>query len=124
LQFAFQSYSVDDDDYEGYNYSLIGQLSAVRIVFLYRFVQEFTSYFMELATPHTEEAIKFIDKVGGFEWLIQKYEIDGASAIKLDLSLDTPIIIVPKNSQSKEYALISIFQYMCLVLVLLVDLVL
>lgn len=151
MQFAFQSYSVDDDDYEGYNYSLIGQLSAVRIVFLYRFVQEvcvtlasclfllsmtmyifmkvpsilqFTSYFMELATPHTEEAIKFIDKVGGFEWLIQKYEIDGASAIKLDLSLDTPIIIVPKNSQSKEYALISIFQYMCLVLVLLVDLVL
>ena len=70
-------------------------------------IVQFTSYFMELATPHTEEAIKFIDKVGGFEWLIQKYEIDGASAIKLDLSLDTPIIIVPKNSQSKEYVYIS-----------------
>ena len=132
LQFTFQSYSVDDEDFEGHNYSLTGQLSAVRIVFLYRFVQEvcidianyfirfppclyfnvpfivqFTSYFMELATPHTEEAIKFIDKVGGFEWLIQKYEIDGASAIKLDLSLDTPIIIVPKNSQSKEYVYTS-----------------
>uniref|UniRef100_A0A0E0NER2 C2 domain-containing protein n=1 Tax=Oryza rufipogon TaxID=4529 RepID=A0A0E0NER2_ORYRU len=110
IKFAFQSYSVDDDDYEGYNYSLIGQLSAVRIVFLYRFVQEFTSYFMELATPHTEEAIKFIDKVGGFEWLIQKYEIDGASAIKLDLSLDTPIIIVPKNSQSKDYIQLDLGQ--------------
>jgi len=70
-------------------------------------IVQFTSYFMELATPHTEEAIKFIDKVGGLEWLIQKYEIDGASAIKLDLSLDTPIIIVPKNSQSKEYVYIS-----------------
>uniref|UniRef100_A0ACD5YZI2 Uncharacterized protein n=1 Tax=Avena sativa TaxID=4498 RepID=A0ACD5YZI2_AVESA len=103
IKFSFQSYSVDDDDYEGHNYSLTGQLSAVRIVFLYRFVQEFTSYFMELATPHTEEAIKFMDKVGGFEWLIQKYEMDGSSAIKLDLSLDTPIIIVPKNSQSEDY---------------------
>ncbi|KAL6841988.1 hypothetical protein ACP4OV_028188 [Aristida adscensionis] len=93
IKFTFKSYSVEDEDFEGHNYSLTGQLSAVRI---------FSSYFMELATPHTEEAIQFIDKVGGFEWLIQKYEIDGASAIKLDLSLDTPIIIVPKNSQSED----------------------
>lgn len=39
-QFTFQSYSVEDDDYQGYDYSLTGRLSAVRIVFLYRFVQE------------------------------------------------------------------------------------
>lgn len=58
---------------------------------------------MELASPHTEEAIKLVDKVGGFEWLIQKYEIDGATAVKLDLSLDTPIIIVPMNSMSNEF---------------------
>ncbi|KAJ1696999.1 hypothetical protein LUZ63_005511 [Rhynchospora breviuscula] len=103
IEYTFQSYSADDDDYDGYDYSLTGQLSAVRIVFLYRFVQEFMSYFMELASPHTEEAIKLIDKVGGFEWLIQKYEIDGSTAVKLDLSLDTPIIIVPKNSNSKDY---------------------
>lgn len=57
---------------------------------------------MELATPHTEDAIKLVDKVGGIEWLIQKYEVDGASAIKLDLSLDTPLIIVPRNSRSEE----------------------
>jgi hypothetical protein len=25
------------------------------------------AYFMELATPHTEEAIKLVDKVGDFE---------------------------------------------------------
>lgn len=62
-----------------------------------------TAYFMGLATPHTEEVIKLVDKVGDLEWLIQKYEIDGASAIKLDLSLDTPIIIVPRNSMSKEF---------------------
>lgn len=63
---------------------------------------QITAYFMELATPHTEEAIKLVDKVGGIEWLIQKYEVDGASAIKLDLSLDTPLIIVPRNSRSEE----------------------
>lgn len=68
---------------------------------------QMTAYFMELATPHTatlhtEEAIKLVDKVGGIEWLIQKYEIDGATAIKLDLSLDTPIIVIPRNSLSKE----------------------
>lgn len=40
LQFTFNSYSTEDDDYEGYDYSLRGKLSAVRIVFLYRFVQE------------------------------------------------------------------------------------
>lgn len=40
FQFNFTSYSVGDDDYEGYEFSLSGRLSAVRIVFLYRFVQE------------------------------------------------------------------------------------
>ncbi|KAM2018735.1 hypothetical protein ACFX1T_021631 [Malus domestica] len=103
IKFKFNSYSAEDDDYKGYEYSLCGRLSAVRIIFLYRFVQEITVYFMELATPLTEEAIKLVDKVGGFEWLIQKYEIDGATALKLDLSLDTPIIIVPRNSTSKDF---------------------
>ncbi|TYH52595.1 hypothetical protein E1A91_D09G038200v1 [Gossypium mustelinum] len=36
------------------------------------FVWQITIYFMELATPHTEEVIKLVDKVGDFEWLIQK----------------------------------------------------
>lgn len=66
-------------------------------------VLQVTAYFMGLATPHTEEVIKLVDKVGDLEWLIKKDEIDGASAIKLDLSLDTPIIIVPRNSTSKEF---------------------
>lgn len=57
---------------------------------------------MGLATPHSEEVIKLVDKVGGFEWLIQKDEMDGATALKLDLSLDTPIIVVPRDSLSKE----------------------
>ncbi|KAI7993232.1 putative vacuolar protein sorting-associated protein 13A [Camellia lanceoleosa] len=110
IKFSFNSYSAEDDDYEGYDYSLQGRVSAVRIVFLYRFVQEITAYFMELATPHTEEAIKLVDKVGGFEWLINKYEIDGSSALKLDLSLDTPIIIVPRNSMSKDFMQLDLGQ--------------
>ncbi|XP_057809782.1 uncharacterized protein LOC131024279 [Salvia miltiorrhiza] len=103
VQFNFTSYSVGDDDYEGYDFSLSGRLSAVRIVFLYRFVQEITAYLMELAPPRPEEAIKLVDKVAGIEWLIQKYEVDGASAIKLDLMLDNPIIVVPRNSLTKDF---------------------
>ncbi|KAI6692875.1 hypothetical protein NL676_020585, partial [Syzygium grande] len=110
IKLRFNSYSAEDDDFEGYDYSLRGRLSAVRIVFLYRFVQEVTAYFMELANPHTEEAIKLVDKVGGFEWLIQKYEIDGSSSLKLDLSLDTPIIVVPKNSLSKDFIQLDLGQ--------------
>ena len=40
VQLEFQSYNKDEDDYQGYDYSLSGKLSAVRIVFLYRFIQE------------------------------------------------------------------------------------
>lgn len=40
LQIDFSSFSVDDDDYCGYDYGLIGQLSEVRIVYLNRFVEE------------------------------------------------------------------------------------
>lgn len=39
-QFKFNSYSAGDVDYEGHDYSLSGRLSAVRIIFLYRFIQE------------------------------------------------------------------------------------
>lgn len=42
VQLAFSSFSADDEDYEGYDYSLIGQLSEVRIVYLNRFIQEVT----------------------------------------------------------------------------------
>lgn len=66
---------------------------------------------MELASPRTEEAIKLVDKVGGFERLIQKYEIDGSAALKLDLALDTPVIVVPRNSRSKELVYLIICSF-------------
>jgi hypothetical protein len=40
MQLVFTSYTVDDEDYEGYEYSLFGQFSEVRVVYLNRFVQE------------------------------------------------------------------------------------
>lgn len=40
LQLEFCSFNVDDEDYMGHDYSLIGQLSEVRIVYLNRFIQE------------------------------------------------------------------------------------
>ncbi|RRT66838.1 hypothetical protein B296_00039801 [Ensete ventricosum] len=40
LRLNFISFSTDDDDYMGYDYSLTGQFSEVRIVYLNRFVQE------------------------------------------------------------------------------------
>lgn len=39
-QIEFHSFNKEDDDFQGVDYSLRGKLSAVRIVFLYRFIQE------------------------------------------------------------------------------------
>lgn len=103
VKWKFQSFSVDDDDFEGHDYSLIARLSAVRIVFLYRFIQEVTAYFTGLAIPEAQHAIQVVDKVRGMEWLISQSEIDGSPSLKLDVSLDTPIIIVPQNSTSKNF---------------------
>lgn len=40
VQLEFCSFSADDEDYEGYEYGLLGQLSEVRVVYLNRFIQE------------------------------------------------------------------------------------
>ncbi|KAJ7520826.1 hypothetical protein O6H91_19G024000 [Diphasiastrum complanatum] len=103
VKLDFHSYNKEDDDYQGYDYSLFGKLSAVRIVFLYRFIQEVIAYFGALATPQVQEVITVVDNVGGIERMIPQADMDGAPAIKLNVSLDTPIIIVPRKSSSKEF---------------------
>lgn len=45
MQLLFSSFSSDDEDYEGYEFSLSGQLSEVRIVYLNRFIQEVSQNF-------------------------------------------------------------------------------
>ncbi|PTQ34792.1 hypothetical protein MARPO_0076s0036 [Marchantia polymorpha] len=103
VELEFQSFNKDDDDFQGHDYSLTGKLSAVRIVFLYRFIQEITAYFYALATPQVQQVITVVDKVGGIEKLIQQSDIEGGPALKLNVSLDTPIIIMPRNSESREF---------------------
>jgi hypothetical protein len=55
-----------------------------------------------LATPEAPHVVTVVDRVGGIEKLIQQADIRGASPVKLDFSLDTPIIIVPRCSNSRE----------------------
>lgn len=40
MQLEFVSFNEDDLDYEGYEFSVTGKLSEVRLVFLNRFIQE------------------------------------------------------------------------------------
>jgi hypothetical protein len=61
-----------------------------------------TAYFVALATPQTTQVVSVVDKVGGIEKLIQQSDIGGSTAVKLDFSLDTPIIIMPRCSDSQE----------------------
>lgn len=48
MQLNFSSFSTDDDDYMGYDYSLTGQFSEVRIVYLNRFVQEVSCWWIHI----------------------------------------------------------------------------
>lgn len=43
MQLEFVSFNEDDLDYEGYDFSVTGKLSEVRLVFLNRFIQEVCS---------------------------------------------------------------------------------
>ncbi len=40
LQLEIVSFNADDEDYEGYEFSITGKMSELRIVFLNRFIQE------------------------------------------------------------------------------------
>jgi hypothetical protein len=63
---------------------------------------QITAYFVALATPQTTQVVSVVDKVGGTEKLMQQSDIGGSTAVKLDFSLDTPIIIMPRCSDSQE----------------------
>ena len=60
FQLEFCSYNPEDDDYEGYEYSLTGQLSAVRIVFLYRFISEVLFLRILSPTPSPNPESKYL----------------------------------------------------------------
>lgn len=123
----FTSFSNDDEDYEGYDFSLFGELSEVRIVYLNRFVQEVFSqlvqavyfvhkmiifnvlkcvqivgYFMGLVPNSPVSVIKVTDQVTNSEKWFSDSEIEGSPAVKFDLSLRKPIILMPRRTDSLE----------------------
>ncbi|OVA12725.1 Pleckstrin homology domain [Macleaya cordata] len=103
VELLFTSFSVVDEDYKGYDYSLYGQLSEVRIVYLNRFIQEVISYFMGLVPNVSKDVAKVKDQVTNSEKWFTTSEIDGSPALKLDLSLRKPIIVMPQRTDSLDY---------------------
>ncbi|GAB2263603.1 hypothetical protein Droror1_Dr00025737 [Drosera rotundifolia] len=103
VELLFCSYSNDDDDYEGYDYSLTGQLSEVRVVYLNRFIQEVVGYFTGLVPNTSTEVVKLRDQVTNSDKWFSVSEIEGSPAFKLDLSLTRPIILMPRRTDSLDF---------------------
>ncbi|XP_057487524.1 uncharacterized protein LOC130773593 isoform X2 [Actinidia eriantha] len=103
VELVFSSFSADDEDYEGYDFSLFGQLSEVRIVYLNRFIQEVVSYFMGLVPSNSKDVVKIKDQVTNSEKWFTTSEFEGSPAVKLDLSLKKPIILMPRRTDSLDY---------------------
>ncbi|XP_015084887.1 uncharacterized protein LOC107028368 [Solanum pennellii] len=121
VELEFCSFNVDDEDYMGYDYSLIGQLSEVRIVYLNRFIQEIVSYFMGLVPNSSNDVVRITDQVTNSEKWFTRSEVEGSPAFKLDLSLRKPIILMPRRTDSLDYLKLDVvhitvqnkFQWIC-----------
>ncbi|KAE8702415.1 hypothetical protein F3Y22_tig00110482pilonHSYRG00005 [Hibiscus syriacus] len=121
VKLVFTSFNSDDEDYQGYEYSLFGQLSEVRVVYLNRFVQEVISYFMGLVPNDSKSVVKFKDQVSNSEKWFTTSEIEGSPALRLDISLRKPIILMPRKTDSLDYLKLDVvhitvqntFQWLC-----------
>ncbi|GAV77402.1 PH domain-containing protein/DUF946 domain-containing protein/DUF1162 domain-containing protein/Chorein_N domain-containing protein, partial [Cephalotus follicularis] len=121
VELVFTSFSTDDEDYKGYEYGLFGQLSEVRIIYLNRFVQEVVSYFMGVVPSNAKGVVKLEDQVTNLEKWFTTSEIEGSPAVKLDLSLRKPIILMPRRTDSPDYLKLDVvhitvqntFQWLC-----------
>ncbi|EPS74221.1 hypothetical protein M569_00532, partial [Genlisea aurea] len=111
VEMEFCSFNTEDEDYEGFDYSLIGKLSEVRIIYLNRFLQEVVvSYFMGLAPSNSKEVLQIKDHVSNSDKWITRSEIEGSPAVKLDFLLKNPIILMPKSSNSVDYLKLDVVQ--------------
>ncbi|PIN17888.1 hypothetical protein CDL12_09445 [Handroanthus impetiginosus] len=110
VELVFCSFNADDEDYEGYDYSLLGQLSEVRIVYLNRFLQEVISYFMGLVPSNSKDVIQIKDHATNSEKWLTRSEIEGSPALKLDVSLKKPIILMPQRTNSSDYLKLDVVQ--------------
>ncbi|VVA93348.1 unnamed protein product [Arabis nemorensis] len=103
VELAFTSFSIVDEDHEGFDYCLSGQFSEVRIVYLNRFIQEVAEYFMGLVPSDSKGVVKMKDQITDSEKWFTTSEIDGSPALKLNLSLKKPIIVMPRHTDSSDY---------------------
>ncbi|KAF8689392.1 hypothetical protein HU200_041935 [Digitaria exilis] len=103
VEIDFTSYNAGDEDYCGYDYSLAGQLSEVRIVYLNRFVQEIITYFMGLVPKSSDGVVKLKDDVTNSEKWVSKTDMEGSPALKLDVSFSRPIIVMPRETNSTDF---------------------
>ncbi|MCO5611230.1 hypothetical protein L7F22_065481 [Adiantum nelumboides] len=109
-QLEFSSFSKDDNDYKGFEYSLNGKLSEIRFVYLNRFIQEISSYFMGLAPQSPGYVVKIDNKVTDVEKFFTQSEVEGSPAIKLDISLTKPILLMPRETHSKDFLELDVSQ--------------
>ncbi|XP_078437793.1 pleckstrin homology (PH) domain-containing protein isoform X2 [Wolffia australiana] len=103
VKLEFDSYGAEDEDYPGYEYSLSGELSEIRVVYLNRFIEEMLGYFNGLGSTDSEGFVRLKDKVSDTEKWFTTAEIQGSPALKLDLSLNRPIILIPRRTDSPDY---------------------
>eukprot|EP00897_Mesotaenium_endlicherianum_P006912 jgi/Mesen1/6249/ME000323S05384 len=102
VQLEFNSFSKDDEDYKGIDYHLTAQLARVRIVVLYRFIQEITQYFLGLAPQGESQPVKLSRGISEVESFFTQSEVAGQPAVKLDLSFSNPVVVLPRSSHDKE----------------------
>lgn len=60
------------------------------------------SYFMGLVPNTSVDVVKVKDQVTNLEKWVKTSEIEGSPAVKLDLSLRKPIILMPRRTDSLE----------------------
>lgn len=60
------------------------------------------SYFMGLVPKDSKDVVKLKDQVTESEKWFTTSEIEGSPAMKLDLSLRKPIILMPRQTDSLE----------------------
>lgn len=103
VELRFQWFHQEADSmYPGWDYCLEGKLSAVRVVFLYRFFMQLIAYFCGLCPPSpptsgSTESLEDLFLPAARPWW----------SMKLDVSLTEPLLFWPRHSQSPDAMEIS-----------------
>lgn len=115
VQLEFVSFNADDLDYEGYEYSVTGKLSEVRVVFLNRFIQEVNTsfsvpklYFHDVAYIYSHWLLKSL------EVLKIRKSTDGATAYSLVVCLIAADNCLLHGSHSTKFRLCNEAEGSCL----------